>query len=555
MAEPAQFGAVDRGIAFLRETLGGGTWKNGDRLPSLAVLAGQARVSRSSMWRALAQAKTERLVTITPRGFITAGVAALPQVRPDSPPTASAAGAIWMKKRKLLEEDILAGAFSENGQLPSRKELQVGYGISGGTLTKILASLTQSGIVGLQGRSYRIPLGGKSQRHSVALISEGLSWKAGLGSRQLERLVDATEQLCGRTGIDVEFLDLDFSDPDLVARFDSHLRGQKRATGYVVNVPPSQNQEAENRIESLLEKLSAHRKPIALLDMNGTYELAPRTRFVAPVQVFRIAGRSAGAQVARHVAGLGHRDIVFLSHAHADSWSVQRLAGAMDIFEAPGRNATLTPVTVDHLEFYDRSFMLGSIPAKDAARILAGPSSHDQLARFARHLDDGGWPKNWDHARIGRMRSELQTLHRLTDEGVDSKLLTVLRDSLLNEIAIGRNEELFEKLFDDALAHERTTAWIAVNDGLAANALRFLERRKIQVPQDLSIVGFDNVAESFGDNLTTYDFGLAQMAHRMLWFVMHPDLRRGHRVPPPLEVEGIVVARKTTGVPKRPPAM
>lgn len=56
-------------------------------------------------------------------------------------------------------------------------------------------------------------------------------------------------------------------------------------------------------------------------------------------------------------------------------------------------------------------------------------------------------------------------------------------------------------------AGDPATAWIAMNDRLAIGALTFLREQRIRVPQDLSIVGFDNLDISpwYDPPLTTVD--------------------------------------------------
>lgn len=60
------------------------------------------------------------------------------------------------------------------------------------------------------------------------------------------------------------------------------------------------------------------------------------------------------------------------------------------------------------------------------------------------------------------------------------------------------NQELLARLLDQRLSPETAppTAWVCANDEIALAALAELQKRGIQVPQQVTVTGFDNIAES-----------------------------------------------------------
>jgi DNA-binding LacI/PurR family transcriptional regulator len=73
----------------------------------------------------------------------------------------------------------------------------------------------------------------------------------------------------------------------------------------------------------------------------------------------------------------------------------------------------------------------------------------------------------------------------------------------------------------------------------------------VQVPDDISVIGFDDSQDAFSGNLSSYNFDFEQAAYRMLNFVLNPkdSQEPKKRV---VEVDGMVIARATTGqAPKR----
>ena len=103
-------------------------------------------------------------------------------------------------------------------------------------------------------------------------------------------------------------------------------------------------------------------------------------------------------------------------------------------------------------------------------------------------------------------------------------------------------------LFERAIDNRDATIWICENDALAMRALSFLRERGIRVPDDLSVVGFDNVPiEALENRLTTIDFNSIEVIRRMLNFVLRPPRPRGPYRHLPIEIEGIVMERGTAG--------
>ncbi|MBD3419119.1 MAG: GntR family transcriptional regulator [Chitinivibrionales bacterium] len=82
-----------------------------------------------------------------------------------------------------------------------------------------------------------------------------------------------------------------------------------------------------------------------------------------------------------------------------------------------------------------------------------------------------------------------------------------------------------------------------VNKPLAA--LNYLHKKSITVPQQLSLIGFDDTLEAVLAGLSSYNFNMTAMAHRMLGFVL--NMRSVPRTRRVIEVDGMVVERLTTG--------
>jgi len=73
-----------------------------------------------------------------------------------------------------------------------------------------------------------------------------------------------------------------------------------------------------------------------------------------------------------------------------------------------------------------------------------------------------------------------------------------------------------------------------------------------RVPQDISVIGFDDGLEASLTRLTSYSFNGAAVMHAMLDHVLsggRSPLLRGVRHP--IEVPGAIVVRQTTGLARK----
>jgi DNA-binding LacI/PurR family transcriptional regulator len=146
------------------------------------------------------------------------------------------------------------------------------------------------------------------------------------------------------------------------------------------------------------------------------------------------------------------------------------------------------------------------------------------------------------------LRNNLAALTPLARQKADKGFFEKTCGGALDRVG----EWIFERdvnlLFEKALEYRDVTAWICATDQTALHALEFLRKRKIQVPVDLSVVGFDNIpVQALENRLTTLDFNAMGFIHHMLNFIIRTPRPRGPYQHSPIEVEGIIMERETTG--------
>ena len=98
-------------------------------------------------------------------------------------------------------------------------------------------------------------------------------------------------------------------------------------------------------------------------------------------------------------------------------------------------------------------------------------------------------------------------------------------------------------------SHSDLTAWVCANDGIAVIAHDFLVEKGLSVPGDVSLVGFDDSADSFYRGLTSYNFNSRGVAQALLTHLLDRGRSRelwGQRTD--VTIEGFVHDRRSVSV-------
>jgi DNA-binding LacI/PurR family transcriptional regulator len=210
-------------------------------------------------------------------------------------------------------------------------------------------------------------------------------------------------------------------------------------------------------------------------------------------RVFQI-GMSAnyGSKAAYYLKDRGHKHIAYLSIWHEMPWSQVRLEGIFNVYDQLGTDYSVTPVCTSAQDYYKTHKRLDTLLMKE---------------------------NEIDPFHIGYISNR-----------------SVIRRPI---------EELCVK----ALEHREITAWIGANDFLALNGIDYLKKRGIEIPGDISIIGFDDCFEAINYHLTTYNFNSHALIHAMYNFLLTSQRARLVQKQSELEIcDGYIVERKTVGI-------
>jgi DNA-binding LacI/PurR family transcriptional regulator len=96
----------------------------------------------------------------------------------------------------------------------------------------------------------------------------------------------------------------------------------------------------------------------------------------------------------------------------------------------------------------------------------------------------------------------------------------------------------------DLLSNTTITAWVGMNDEIAAECLHFLRGARVPVPRRISVLGFDDSFRAASLSMSSYCFNGASAMHRMVEYILRP---REMRDVEPVVTEGFLHERGTTG--------
>ena len=379
---------------------------------------------------------------------------------------------------QALKQSIRSGAFPSLAPLPSPKELSLTFHVHPVTIRRALAELTEEGVLTRTGRRWSLARRSRLSTEKVPIVvCIGAQMD---GEREIDTWREVQTEAAAQ-GLAVHMLPWDGQ----LGEIPAGTIGAIVSTWHLTDSQELLRQLVTRRLRSCIwtESVLDH----AVRDWKGERLLS-----------FHDIGNSrvAGRDMARHLNGLGHRHLAWLSPFHGSLWSKNRLEGLRQEFSGAVS-----------------SFVLKSVSEGDFM-----PPVAETLARWEHSFEEfGPW--------------SLSPMHPLWEV---FKMRTW--DNLMRA---------FEPCLQEALA-SGATVWVGASDLVASLCRRWLLQRSLVVPRDLSLCGFDDTSLSIREDLTSYRFDAAAMARAMIRSLLSDRPGEGRRT----SHSGRVVARGSTAAPK-----
>ncbi|MBD3422375.1 MAG: GntR family transcriptional regulator [Chitinivibrionales bacterium] len=492
------------------------------RLPSQIELAHEAGVSPTTMAKALSHLKAAGKISCI-RGW---GI----YVRPDAKAPAGASHhslqqqpvepkafpALWKKIADKIEHDIISNKYPGKDRLPILKEMQYRYGVSAATLKKALHSLESRGIIVPQKKGYMVPQISSelAYKRIVLLIALDHPSRQFFKESQTTRYIRAVEVACNKANIGITVISSLYEEEhDAVEYYQPGTKKKIRfedaddVLGYVIS--------RAGRTTGLFERHLRHvihfKKPVGILDFEGTSLIAVAEQYRKYIGMFTLpVDKACAHDVARFAIKKGHTHCAFISPYHKYSWSKERYKECQRLFDIAGKDHRLTLFSLPLFENTRTSF-------EQAEKFFSGKSI------------ENAWRK-WQQSAPVAYRNHL-----------DSMFSWILHKSYGTAEVLRQTAPLFEK----ALSDHRITCWITANDIIAMGALDFLAARVQGVPDDISIISFDDSVDAVEKRLTSFNFNVQGAVNAMINFITGRNIdylsRRGNR----FTIEGFIIDRNS----------
>jgi DNA-binding LacI/PurR family transcriptional regulator/DNA-binding FadR family transcriptional regulator len=508
--------AVERIVEFIQKAIARGSWPVGQRIPTISWICAATNTANKSVIKAV------RL--LINRGLIT------PKKYVNSPNTGSMLESVplqtlkWQKLRTSLEGEIALGRFSAGSSLPAISQLKEQYGVHYKTLKKALDALTADALLMPYKKNYRVTPFTKQTRSGFAasIVAFGQGDASGIMTfgNQSQTFIRAIERECVLRNVHPEILG--FQEKNGSPRFTStpkipvsmnELLKHSSAMGFMIwfgGEPPPLG-----FMTDFLETLCRADKPIAVLHDSADHRIVSLFSRNRLVRFFSLATRACGYTAGKFLQQLGHKNVAYISDRQKASWSQERLAGLREAYASAGQQEAVHAFTSDTF------------------------SNDFEMTEAAKQQGPAQW-----RSLLLPFKAGLDALQKkIPVAGFTEWEVRTLKSVLYEQEARSLSMQNVHPLLKAAHADEAPTAWVCANDGLAWHALMYLQEKKISVPRQISIMGFDDALDL---TLTSYNFNRAECVRRMIDYVLYPALQDRFKAARLTEIDGYIVERRST---------
>jgi DNA-binding LacI/PurR family transcriptional regulator len=407
--------------------------------------------------------------------------------------------------------DLYAGELLSDEILPSMKQLSAHYGACHTTLTRALEELVDGRILRRYKKSYRLAIvSARKNLSRIVLVSKADSL------RSLEHLTPQSaefwrlmERDCARKGLTVAIWSYRNLESNLqISQMQNRSSGRTDDTlGFVIMTQNASRDELQHAVAAV----APFRIPVALVDESGLVPIPSLVSTSPFMRLFVVSASTApGRMVGSYLLRRGHRRISYFTAFSKLSWSINRWRGINECFSEAGIDGGAKLWGVDGLHEYTSMYQPGP-------GVEPFSSIRPFLKKVQTQIDPG-------------FSQDLDDLYYL----------------IISQLWTTKFRMLLAPLFEAALADRTVTAWVLESDSAAMMALDFLESRSIRVPDELSVVGFDNSIGSLGSGLTTYDFNIPGLVAAITSHLLPSNTRMRRLNTGPMEIPGIIIERRTS---------
>jgi DNA-binding LacI/PurR family transcriptional regulator/DNA-binding transcriptional regulator YhcF (GntR family) len=524
-----------------------GIWNDGERLPSLAELAQTSGVSRMTMSRALDLLRQESLLHTRGKLIICGATSA-------RKPEAIRDGFAWERLKHRMGREILAGAVAQNELGPLNKTA-LKYGVSINTLKKALDKLVAENVLIREGRRYlQKRKSHRAYQPVIVLFYTGYYEELGtlISFRRDDQIVRCVERDCRKSGYAVRVEGYRYDAVDGFLETSATVKKIAGTTGFMLNLWDLKSETYWQRWLDLLHFLVTLKVPVVVIDQEGSLVFPASLLRCPNFRVLRISGIRAGEIAAEFLLRSGHRCAAYIAPQGNAQWAQDRYQGICRCFKQyGGPDAVVEQYSLkENADLFDWTCAIMGLDAKEISILFRERFSKEQLQGLLSKTRTDEWRalkiKMGNHRTARTIRDAIRYLLSLASRAHDPLTYNNMLESVRDTASNVAYEAYLAPFFRNIYSTSKATVWICSDGKTGISAISFLKRQKRKIPQELSVIDFDDWSESLALGLSTYNFNMDGLAQQAMLMIM--DEKTLKSKPAITEVDGYVVERRTTRI-------
>jgi DNA-binding transcriptional regulator YhcF (GntR family) len=501
-------------FSAIKEKINKNELVSGDRLSSVKKLAVEFRVSEFTIIKAFDLLEKENLITRVKNSGVFIGIK-------NKNETISCKNIPAKTRAQEIADSfvlqIIQGTMKLGEYMTLNKALAFKYATSNKTIKKVIEILLDKKFIHKDGFRYVIgqqtasTLRTAKKRVYILVNQELADWKYMRGYNRT--FFQSFEyELQKHSVISFEYLNL-WNEPDVINKTE-----EAATAGFLTDFLflMERSDEPEKLLTNFKKTAELVRKknlPFVVDSYNGILRYVPDFALKSMSNIFLIGHDDfeAGEKIGTYLASMGHKQIAYFCFGNV-SWNMERFKGVECGIK--------------------RYFNSGS----NIHYFRDDSDDYDWHADLSTYKGTSKGEKN----RFLEAYSGLFNGYQFQKQGLIEEAYPTLANLIYEDIRKKRMYPFFEK----ALKMKEITAWVGTGPGDTVAAAEFLMEQKINIPNEISVIGFGAIDNALGYEITVFDFMESKAgylaAHCILGDIPIKKNRKGY-----VEYEGQMMVRKS----------
>jgi DNA-binding transcriptional regulator YhcF (GntR family) len=501
-------------FSSIKEKINKGELIKGDKLSPVLTLAKEFGVSTFTIIKAFALLEKENLITRVRVSGVYIGS------RTRKEPVSCKKAPAKTRAEEIAESiisEVTRGAVKTGEHLTLKKSLVFKYQTSKNTIKKAIEILIDKKYIHKEGFRYKIgqPTGSAviATKNRVYILTNQAptGWKfSGVNNISIFKTFEVELQKYGVTSLEIFNL---WNEPDLIHQVEEATTAGFLMDFTSLSLRTNSSEELLTRFHKTADAIGKKHLPLIINSYNTLLLRIPDFTFKPKPNHFFIGhdNYEAGEKVGSYLASMGHKQIAYLDFGNIP-WNFQRFQG------------------VEHT--IKRLFNEGS-----------------KVYYFKEESEDASWKADFStYANTSReTKDRFLEAYSALFGGYQFKHadpVKTIYPRLANRILQDIHEKRMAPIFEKALKIKEITAWVGTGPNETIAAAEFLMEHGVDIPNEISLVGFDDNDLFIEYGITAYDLMEGKMgylaAHCILGDIPIKRSRKGY-----IEYEGQITVRKS----------